>query len=109
MELFPVRLPVEAEILLPPEHGIPHQTLMPSLHSPAKAWAGYLRGSPTLLKPEDGQAILEAIQKAKQTPVLRPYDKKKAARTPTTPKTAATTEPDAEKAGTPRSSGSPSG
>src|SRR5262249_8356212 len=96
MEVFPVRLPVEAEILLPPEHGIPHQTLMPSLHSPAKAWAGLLRGSPNLLKAEDGQAILEAIQKAKQTPVLRPFDKKKAARTPTTPKTAAKTETDAE-------------
>ena len=69
---------------------------MPSLHSPAKAWAGLLRGSPSLLKAEDGAAILEAIQKAKQTPVLRPYDKKKAARTPVTPKTAVKTEPDAE-------------
>lgn len=96
MEVFPVRLPVEADILLPPEHGIPHQILMPSLHSPAKAWAGYLRGSPTLLKAEDGHAILEAIQKAKQTPVLRPYDKKKAARTPATPKSAPKTEPDAD-------------
>jgi restriction system protein len=96
LEVFPVRLPVQAEVLLPPEHGIPHQTLMPSLHSPAKAWAGYLRGSPTLLKAEDGKAILEAIQKAKETPVLRPYDKKKAARTPATPRTAAKTEPAAE-------------
>jgi hypothetical protein len=97
MEVFPVRLPVEADILLPPEHGIPHPTLMPSLHSPAKAWAGLLRGSPNLLKAEDGRAILEAIQKAKQTPVLRPYDKKKAARTPATPKTALKPEPDAER------------
>jgi restriction system protein len=99
MEVFPVRLPVEAEILLPPEHGVPHQTLMPGLHSPAKAWAGLLRGSPNLLKAEDGQAILEAIQKAKQTPVLRPFDKKKAARTPSTPKTLATTEPETEEEG----------
>ena len=88
MEMFPVRLAVEAEILLPPEHGIPHQSLMPSLHSPAKAWAGYLRGSPNLLKPEDGNAILEALSKAKETPVLRPYDKKKAQHTPAAPKTA---------------------
>lgn len=51
-----------------------------------------MRGSPNLLKVEDGQAILDAIQKAKQTPVLRPYDKKKAARTPATPKTTAKTE-----------------
>jgi restriction system protein len=87
MEVFPVRLTVEADILLPPEYGIPHQSLMTSLHSPAKAWAGLLRGSPNLLKTEDGQAIFDAIQKAKQTPVLRPYDKKKAARTPATPKT----------------------
>jgi restriction system protein len=96
MEVFPVRLPVEAEILLPPEHGIPHQSLMPSLHSPAKAWAGLLRGSPNLLKAEDGQAIVEAIQKAKQTPVLRPFDKKKAARTPATPKSPPKTEPDGD-------------
>lgn len=88
MEVFPVRLAVEIGTLLPPEHGIPHQTLMPTLHSPAKAWAGLLRGSPNLLKPEDGQAIVEAIEKAKQTPVLRPYDKKKAARTPVLPKPA---------------------
>jgi restriction system protein len=99
MAVFPVRLLVEADILLPPEHGIPHQTLMPALHSPARGWAGLLRGSPTLLKAEDGQAILEAIQKAKQTPVLRPFDKKKAARTPATPKTAAKTEADAEAEG----------
>jgi restriction system protein len=97
MDVFPVRLPVEADILLPPEHGIPHTTLMPSLHSPAKAWARLLRGSPNLLRAEDGQAILEAIQKAKQTPVLRPYDKKKAARTPAVPKTALKPEPDTEK------------
>jgi restriction system protein len=96
MEVFPVRLPVEAEILLPPEHGIPHQSLMSSLHSPAKAWAGLLRGSPNLLKAEDGQAILEAIQKTKQTPVLRPFDKKKAARIPTIAKTVGRAEADTE-------------
>ena len=94
MELFPVRLTVEAEILLPPEHGIPHQSLMPTLHSPAKAWAGYLRGSPNLLKPEDGKVILDALLKAKETPVLRPYDKKKAERTPAAPKTATKTDSD---------------
>lgn len=88
MEAFPVRLNVESEILLPPEYSIPHQSLMTTLHSPANAWAGLLRGSPNLLKVEDGQAIFDAIQEAMQTPVLRPYDKKKAARTPATPKTA---------------------
>ena len=82
MEVFPVRLGVEPEILLPPEHGIPHQTLQPSLHSPARSWAGYLRGSPTRLLKEDAEVILDAIQRAQQTPVLRPYDKKKAERVP---------------------------
>lgn len=91
MEVFPVRLPVAAEVLLPPEHGVPHQSLMPSLHSQANAWGGLLRGSPNLLKPEDGRAILEAIQKAKQTPVLRPFDKRKAARPPSAPKAATKT------------------
>jgi restriction system protein len=49
-----------------------------------------------MLKAEDGKAILEAIQKGKETPVLRPYDKKKAARTPATPRTAVKTEPSTE-------------
>ena len=49
-----------------------------------------------MLKAEDGRAILEAIQKAKQTPVLRPFDKRKAARTPATLKAAPKAEPDAD-------------
>jgi len=82
MEVFPIRLGVEPEILLPPEHGIPHQLLQPTLHSPARSWSGYLRGSPTRLQKEDAEVILKAIQAAQQTPVLRPYDKKKAGRVP---------------------------
>jgi hypothetical protein len=82
LEVFPVRLGVEAEILLPPEHGIPHQTLQPSLHSPVRSWGGYLRGSPTRLQKEDAEVILDAVQRAQRTPVLRPYDKKKADRVP---------------------------
>jgi restriction system protein len=82
MEVFPIRLGVEPEILLLPEHGIPHQLLLPTLHSPARSWSGYLRGSPTRLQKEDAEVILKAIQAAQQTPVLRPYDKKKAGRIP---------------------------
>jgi len=84
MDVFPVRLGVEPEILLPPEHGIPHQLLLPTLHSPARSWSGYLRGSPTRLHKEDAEVLLKAIQGAQQTPVLRPYDKKKAGRLPAT-------------------------
>jgi len=72
LEVFPVRVNVEADMLLPPEYGIPRQSLITGLHSPAKAWAGLLRGNPNQLKAEDGQAILDAIQKAKQTPVSGP-------------------------------------
>jgi hypothetical protein len=54
MEVFPVRLAVEADILLPPEHGIPHQLLMTSLQSPAKAWAGLLRGRVQALRGAEG-------------------------------------------------------
>src|SRR4051812_47431721 len=82
MDLFPVRLGVEAEVLLPPEHGIPHQSLQPSLHSPARSWSGFLRGSPTRLLKEDAEVIIDAIRRAEQTPVFRPYDKKKADRSP---------------------------
>ena len=33
MEVFPIRLGVEPEILLPPEHGVQHQTPQAPLHS----------------------------------------------------------------------------
>lgn len=85
MDVFPVRLGVAADILLPPEHGIPHRDLLASLHSPARNWSGYLRGSPTRLRAEDGEIIAAAIERAKETPVLRPYDKRKAQR-PATPR-----------------------
>ena len=77
MEVFPVRLGVEPEILLPPEHGIPHQLLQPTLHSAAQSWAGYLRGSPTRLQKEDAEVILKAIQAAHQTPVCAPSTRKR--------------------------------
>ncbi len=96
LEVFPVRLPVNAEILLPAEYGVPHQVVMPSLHSPAKAWGGYLRGSPNLLKPEDGKSILDALMKAKESPILRTYDKRKAGRIPRVPKSPATPDTSAE-------------
>src|SRR5208337_4264758 len=76
MEVFPIRLGVEPEILLPPEHGIPHQLLLPTLHSAARSWSGYLRGSPTRLQKEDAEVIIKAIQAAHHTPVLRPFEKK---------------------------------
>ncbi len=86
MAVFPVRLGVEPEILLPPEHGIPQQLLLSTLHSAARSWSGYLRGSPTRLQKEDAEVILKAIQGAQQSPVFRPYDKKKAGRVPATTK-----------------------
>jgi len=43
MDVFPVRLGVEAEILLPPEHGIPHQLLATITPGP---------GVPRLLMPD---------------------------------------------------------
>ncbi len=89
--MFPIRLGVEPEILLPPEHGIPHQLLLPTLHSPARSWSGYLRGSPTRLQKEDAEVILDAIQRAKQTPVLRPFDKRMAERVPVATKGTAIT------------------
>ncbi len=80
MDVFPIRLSVEPEVLLPPEHGIPHRELVLTLPSSARAWGGYLRGSPTRVKKEDADVIAAAIQRAKETPVLRPYDKRKAER-----------------------------
>ena len=42
----------------------------------------YLRESPTRFQKEDAEVILDAIQRAQQTPVFRPIDKKKAERVP---------------------------
>ena len=46
MEVFPVRLGVEPEILLPPEHGIPHQLLLAHSALPRPLLVGLSPGQP---------------------------------------------------------------
>ena len=55
------------------------------LHDPGQA----ISGSPTRLQKEDAEVIIDALQRAKQTPVLRPFDKKMAERVPVANKGAA--------------------
>jgi hypothetical protein len=84
---FPSRVRVQVVVALTPETAVPIQELerelsiFQSLKRP-KSWTGRLRGSPSRWKPEDGEAILQALQKAKETPIVRPVDPHKLARRP---------------------------
>jgi predicted RNA-binding protein len=79
---FPARIPVRVLLELPPEHGVPVKSLRSKLSyfqdmkSP-HAWTGHFRGSPTREKPEDAAVIIEALEQAKESPVERPFDKRK--------------------------------
>jgi hypothetical protein len=45
--------------------------------TPSRMWSGYLRGSPTKYRHEDGEVIAAAIREAAANPVARPVDPKK--------------------------------
>ena len=80
-EIFPVRFKVKPVAILPPEHGVPMETLAGKLtffpaDATARQWSGLVRGSPTRYKTEDGNVIAAAIQEAVAHPVLRPVDPK---------------------------------
>jgi len=61
-----------------------------SLKSP-HAWTGRFRGSPYKWSSSDGAAVVEAIRAAAATPVKRPFDPTKLAKTPPILKTSAGT------------------
>jgi len=81
-EKFPSRLKVKLVIELSVETAVPvlelkeNLSFFKDLKNP-NAWTGRFRGSPTKWTREDGEAVLAALEDARDNPVFRPYDKKK--------------------------------
>jgi len=78
-EVFPCRVKVRSVFSLTPETGIPITSLRDELaifgnKDRPNAWSGHVRGSPAKWDSGDGEAILKAIEVAKQNPVIRPVD-----------------------------------
>ncbi len=86
-EDFPCRVRVRTVLTLTPEIAIPVHTLRDRLsffqgQKSGFAWVGHFRGSPTKWKTADGEAVLKALEEAKENPVSRPVDPAKLARRP---------------------------
>ncbi|MDI3339027.1 MAG: EVE domain-containing protein [Sphaerobacter sp.] len=74
-EVFPCRVSVRPLITLDPEFGVPIHNLRGSLsifQVNPNAWSGHVRGSPTRWKPEDGEAVVRALEAAQANPVEWP-------------------------------------
>lgn len=81
-EEFPCRLNVKSVIELTFETALPVHDLKDSLScfqnlKNPNAWTGAFRGSPAKWSVADGQAVVRALQEAKENPVKRSYDEKK--------------------------------
>lgn len=87
-DVFPARLPVKVVTRLQPEHAVPVTLLRDKLsyfQTPSPyGWVQHFRGSPSLEKPKDATAIVEAIETAAQHPVSRLYADAKWRRVPRT-------------------------
>src|SRR6266849_3032194 len=87
VDSFPSRLKVNVVERLTPETAVPILDLRDRLTfftDPAAptVWQGAVRGSPARWKPEDGQAVVQAIRDASENPVVRPVDPAKYRRRP---------------------------
>lgn len=75
-DIFPVRLPVEAEIMLTAECGVPMVDVRDHLSyfdaEKPDSWIGHVRGSLAKEAPKDATIIIEALKLAQQSPVRRP-------------------------------------
>jgi hypothetical protein len=102
-EEFPCRLKVKVVASLTPETAVPvfelrdQLSAFQDLKSP-HAWTGKFRGSPARWKKSDGEAVVQAVLEAKESPVIRPVDKAKLRRRPITfkAKIGSVTVPEAE-------------
>ncbi len=84
-EVFPVRFKVDPIVMLPPENGVPIESLKNRLSfftddTAGGRWSGWVRRSPTKYKLEDGDIIANAVKEAAKTPLSRPVDPKKLSR-----------------------------
>lgn len=80
--VFPARVPVRVVLSLDPEYAVPVKSLSDQLSyfqdmkSP-HAWTGHFRGSPTEEKSEDAKVIITALEKAREKPEYREFDRRK--------------------------------
>lgn len=78
-ESFPCRVKVKVVAKLTPETGIPVKEMRDQLSvfqtsGGALAWTGHFRGSPTKWKTSDGEAVVNAVRQAVESPVVRSID-----------------------------------
>src|ERR1019366_3939546 len=84
---FPSRIPVKLLAKLDPLTAVPvidmkqQLSVFQNLKS-AHAWTGHFRGSPSKWTPEDGKAVFDAVNAAVISPIERPFDPAKLAKTP---------------------------
>lgn len=60
---FPARVKTRPIIALNPDEAVPFDNIVARLSS-ATSWRGYIRGSPMLLPPRDGDVTVDALEKA---------------------------------------------
>jgi hypothetical protein len=78
-EVFPCRVKVNTIVTLTPETAVPLDQLKDKLtvlsgYGKSWTWTGHFRGSPTKWKPADGEAVINAIQNAQKSPIVRPVE-----------------------------------
>ena len=93
---FSSRIPVKLLAKLEPLTAVPvidmrqQLSVFQNLKSP-HAWTGHFRGSPSKWTPDDGKAVFDAVKAAVISPIERPFDPAKLARTPPILKTSSGT------------------
>ncbi|MDQ7780008.1 MAG: EVE domain-containing protein, partial [Planctomycetota bacterium] len=81
-EDFPCRLKVKIVTELTPDTAVPvldlrdRLSFFQNLTSP-HAWTGHFRASPAKWETSDGEAIVQAVQDAKDNPTVRPVDERR--------------------------------
>jgi len=81
-ETFPARVKVKPVVILSLETAVPIRQLQDRIsifgsEPTSNSWSGHVRGSPTLWKVSDGEAVFEALVSAEENPVHRPVDQRK--------------------------------
>jgi hypothetical protein len=88
-ESFPCRVKVKSIARLTPETGVPVKEMKDQLSvfqtaGGTLSWTGYFRASPRKWKTADGEAVVNAVLQAVDSPVVRPIDADKAKSRPKT-------------------------
>ncbi len=84
---FPARVAVKPLIILEAEYGVPMDQLAGRVcfyesEADAGKFKGFVRRSPNLMTPADGELVLEMLRQAEANPIERKVDEKKRQRKP---------------------------